>query len=78
MSLVLDLPAELETELTAEAARLGLPLPEYILRLLAEGRVAYPAPRTGGNCSLIGKAKVSSARGAKSRTVRRMPARSAN
>ncbi len=47
MSLVLDLPAELETELTAEAARLGLPLPEYVLRLLASGRAPSPAPRTG-------------------------------
>jgi hypothetical protein len=47
MSLVLDLPAELETELTAEAARLRLPLPEYVLRLLAGGRTPAPAPRTG-------------------------------
>jgi hypothetical protein len=47
MSLVLDLPAELETELAAEAARLGLPLPEYVLRLLAGGRAPTPAPRTG-------------------------------
>ena len=35
MSLVLDLPAELEAELAAGAARLGLPLPEYAVRLLA-------------------------------------------
>ncbi len=48
MSLVLDLPPELETELTAEAARLGLPLPEYALRLLAGGCSLRPAPRTGG------------------------------
>jgi hypothetical protein len=47
MNLVLDLPAELETELTAEAARLGLPLPEYVLRLLARGRAPSPAPRSG-------------------------------
>jgi hypothetical protein len=47
MSLVLDLPTELETELTAEAARLGLPLPEYVLRLLAGGLAPSPAPRTG-------------------------------
>ena len=47
MSLVLNLPAELETELAADAARLGLPLPEYILRLLAGGHPASPAPRTG-------------------------------
>jgi len=47
MSLVLDLPAELETELAAEAARLGLPLPEYVLRLLTSGRTPGLAPRTG-------------------------------
>ncbi len=47
MSLVLDLPPELETELAAEAAHLGLLLPEYALRLLAGGRSLCPAPRTG-------------------------------
>jgi hypothetical protein len=47
MSLVLDLPAELETELAAQAARLGLPLPEYVLRLLAGLRAPSPQPRTG-------------------------------
>jgi hypothetical protein len=47
MSLVLDRAAELETELAAEAARLGLPLPEYVRRLLASGRTPAPAPRNG-------------------------------
>lgn len=47
MSLVLDLPTELETELASEAARLGLPLPEYVLRLLAGGRAPSIEPRTG-------------------------------
>jgi hypothetical protein len=47
MSLVLDLPPELETELAAEAAQLGLPLPEYVLRVLAVGRSPSAAPRTG-------------------------------
>ena len=47
MSLVLDLPAELEAELAAEAAHLGLPLSEYAVRLLAAGRTLHPAPRTG-------------------------------
>ena len=47
MSLVLDLPPELETELAAEAARLNLPLPEYALRLLAGGRGPSPALRSG-------------------------------
>ena len=47
MSLVLELPRDLETELAAEAARLGLPLPEYALRLLAGGRGPTPALRNG-------------------------------
>ena len=47
MNLVLDLPPELESELTAEAARLGLPLSEYVLRLLAGGRTLRPTLRTG-------------------------------
>ena len=47
MSLVLDLPPELETEPTAEASHLGLPLPEYVLRFLTTGRGPSPAPRTG-------------------------------
>jgi predicted nucleic acid-binding protein len=40
MSLVLDLPAELENELSAEAAQLGLPLTEYVMRVLSGVRTA--------------------------------------
>ena len=47
MTLNLELPQELERELSAEAARLGLPLPEYALRVLAGGRIAGGSPRTG-------------------------------
>ncbi len=47
MSLVLDLPSELENGLATEAARLGLPLSEYALRLIAAGRETRPALRTG-------------------------------
>ena len=47
MSLVLDLPADLESKLSAEAAQLGLPLAEYALRVLAGGRGPMPAPRNG-------------------------------
>ena len=47
MSLVLDLPPELEAELAAEAARIGLPLPEYALRLLAGGCGPNPTVRNG-------------------------------
>ncbi len=38
MSITLDLPKELERELAAEAARLGLPLTEYAVRVLASTR----------------------------------------
>ncbi len=47
MSLVLDLPPELETELATEAARLGLNLSEYALRLIASGLGAHPELHTG-------------------------------
>jgi hypothetical protein len=47
MNLVLELPPELETELAAEAARLGLPLAEYALRLLAGRRGPSPPLRNG-------------------------------
>lgn len=47
MSLVLELPAELETELAAEAAGLGLPSSEYALRILALGRIPALRPSTG-------------------------------
>ncbi len=47
MSLLLELPPELENELAAEAARLGLPLSEYALLLLAGGRGPKPVVRNG-------------------------------
>ena len=47
MSLTLDLPSELETELVSEAARLGIPLSEYALRLIAAGRGTRAALQTG-------------------------------
>lgn len=50
MTLTLDLPNELERALAAEAAELGIPLEEYALRVLAEGRVSAdesPIARTG-------------------------------
>lgn len=47
MSLMLDLPSELETELASEAAGLGIPLSEYALRLIAAGRGTRAALRTG-------------------------------
>lgn len=47
MTITLDLPKELEHELSAEAARLGLTLPEYAVRVLAAGRLRGSPPRTG-------------------------------
>jgi hypothetical protein len=46
MSLVLNLPPELESELSAEAARLRLSLSEYAMRLLA-GQTLQEKPRDG-------------------------------
>ena len=46
MSLVLELPPELESELAAQAADAGLPLSEYALRLLA-GQTSRPTLRSG-------------------------------
>ncbi len=47
MSVVIELPPELESELAAEAAQLRLSLPEYALRLLWAGRTPLPPPRNG-------------------------------
>ncbi len=47
MTLTLELPSELESELAAEAAQLGLSLPEYALRLLSSGRTPGSQPRNG-------------------------------
>ena len=47
MSIAVDLPEELENELSAEAAQLGLSLPEYVLRVLSTGVVIGKRPKTG-------------------------------
>ena len=49
MTLSIELPKDLEKELSAEADQLGLPLPEYALRLLAVARRpdAHPADGAG-------------------------------
>lgn len=47
MTLTLEIPQELERELTTEAARLGLPLPEYARRLLAAGCAPAASPANG-------------------------------
>src|SRR4051794_14555966 len=47
MSVLLDLPEELEAALSTEADRLNIPLSEYILRLLAATRQPNSMPMTG-------------------------------
>lgn len=49
MSLIIELPRNLERELSAEAERLGLPLSEYALRVLTTRGTgaAEEVPRTG-------------------------------
>ena len=47
MSIVLDLPQELESELATEATHLGLSLTEYVLRLLSTRSLVGQLPTTG-------------------------------
>lgn len=47
MSIRLDLPLELEHELSSEAERLNLPLSEYILRILSIRQPLSNPPKTG-------------------------------
>ena len=57
MGLELDLPPELETELAARAAYLGLSLSEYAVRLLADGCGLRPPLRTGAELLAYWKAE---------------------
>lgn len=47
MTISLNLPPELESELSTEASRLNLPLSEYILRILSTRQVLENTPQTG-------------------------------
>jgi hypothetical protein len=47
MSIMLDLPQELEGELATEATHLGLSLTEYVLRLLSTRSLVGQLPTTG-------------------------------
>jgi hypothetical protein len=47
MSLILNLPSDLENALTAEADRLHVPLHDYAVRLLAVNGPLSPKPLTG-------------------------------
>ncbi|HZS43950.1 MAG TPA: hypothetical protein VFC63_02515 [Blastocatellia bacterium] len=47
MGITIELPADLEHELAAEAASLGLSLPDYVLRVLSSTIIAGEGPKTG-------------------------------
>ena len=47
MTITLDLPQELERELSGEAAKLGLSMSEYALRLLSRRTSVRTIPKTG-------------------------------
>jgi len=47
MTIVLDLPQELESVLATEATHLGLSLPAYVLRLLSTRSLVGQVPTTG-------------------------------
>jgi hypothetical protein len=47
MSITLDIPEALASELTMEASRAGLPLSDYVVTLLGTGRIAGGLPKTG-------------------------------
>ena len=47
MSIRLDLPPELESELSTEASRLNLPLTDYILQVLSIRQILNNRPKTG-------------------------------
>lgn len=49
MTLTLEIPNELEQELSTEAAQLGVSLPEYVLRLLSFRPPLTPTPQTGAD-----------------------------
>ena len=60
MSITLELPEDLESALTTEAAHLGLSLSEYTLRLLSTRILPASVPTTGQNSWPTGSAKASS------------------
>lgn len=49
MTITLDLPQELEQELSVEAGKISLSLPEYILQLLAIRKSFENVPRSGAD-----------------------------
>jgi hypothetical protein len=53
MTLTLDLPGELERALQAEAARRGLPIAEYAVRVLAGSQSGNDIPEIATGADLV-------------------------
>jgi hypothetical protein len=51
MSIILNLPPELETKLVAEASRQGVPLSDYLVRMLSNGGPTHE--RIGSGAELV-------------------------
>ena len=49
MNICLDLPLDLERELTTEASQLNLPLTDYIFQVLSVRQVMSNPPKTGAD-----------------------------
>jgi hypothetical protein len=47
MSITLDIPEGLASELAAEAKRLGIPFGDYVVTLLSTGRRTASVPKSG-------------------------------
>ncbi len=51
MSIVLNLPADLENKLAAEASRQGISLPDYLLKIISNG--GEPVSRIRNGAELV-------------------------
>ncbi len=47
MSILIDLPPDLESKLSTEASQLNLPLSDYILQVLSDRQILSNPPKTG-------------------------------
>lgn len=78
MRITIDLPVPLETELSAEAMRLGLSLSDYVVHVLTTERAGLQRPKTGAELvaywqaeGLIGTRPASTDSAALARDIRR-------
>ena len=54
MSIVLTLPAELESKLVSIASERGVSVPDFVRQVLEDKVSTMPPPRPAVNCSPIG------------------------